>query len=324
MSRVALGLISAALCLTLSACSGLAAGSEDQPKPRRDGKAAALVPRATPAPTHPAVEVDDLLGEDGRLSVLILGSDLRDGVIGERTDAIIIATIDPGSGRVAMVSLPRDTVNVPIAPGKAYPGRINSLYMEFKRESGKTKAALKKTKKALAYAFDTEIDHYVLVDFNGLVRLIDSIGGIDVTLDEPLIDPTMHLGKKGLRLKAGTRRLDGKKALAFSRSRHSDDDYDRSRRQQQVIAATAEKVRQRGLAALPALVELAEKKTVTDIPLRAAPALLELAGRAKLTSSKSMVLAPARWARPLPGTYVITPKVLEVQKMFDRVFGPLP
>ena len=175
----------------------------------------------TPEPTKPPLTLADLLGSDGRLTVLILGSDAREGVIGHRTDAIIVATIDPGTGKVAMVSLPRDTVNVPIAPGQAYSGRINSLFWEYERATGKTKEALKKTKKALAYAFGTEIDYYAMVDFDGLVRLINSIGGVDVTLTEALIDPTMHLGTKGLRLKAGQRHLDGKKALAFSRSRHS-------------------------------------------------------------------------------------------------------
>ena len=328
MSRVLLGLMSAVLVFVLSGCAGLAAGSE-----REDGaggtngrSATSATPkpaRPTPEPTKPPLTVADLVGSDGRLTVLLLGTDARDNIIGHRTDTIIVATIEPASGKVAMVSLPRDTVNVPIAPGQAYTGRINSLFWDFERSTGKTKLALKKTKQALAYAFDIEIDYYALVDFDGLVRLVNSIGGVEVTLDEPLIDPTMHLGSKGLKLKAGARQLDGKKALAFSRSRHSDSDYDRSERQQQVIAAAAEKVRSRGLSALPSLVELVGKKVVTDVPLRAAPALLGLAQGAKLASPKSIVLAPGRWARQLPGTYTITPKVLEIQKMFDRVFKPV-
>jgi LCP family protein required for cell wall assembly len=269
------------------------------------------------------MSIADLVGSDGRFTVLILGSDVREGIVGERTDAILTASIDPSSGKVAMVSLPRDTVNVPIAPGKAYSGRINALYWEFERSTGKSKAALQKTKNALAYAFGIEIDYYVLVDFDGLVRLVNSIGGVKVKLKASLIDPTMHIGKKGLRLKAGKRQLDGKTALAFSRSRHSDSDYGRAARQQQVIAAAAEKVRQRGGDYLPSLVELARKKVVTDLPMRAAPVLLELAQTAKLASPKSVVLAPGRWARALPGTYTITPRVVEVQKMFDKVFKPV-
>jgi LCP family protein required for cell wall assembly len=255
--------------------------------------------------------------------MLILGSDARDGVIGARTDAIIVATIDPTSGRVVMVSLPRDTVNLPIAPGQAYAGRVNSLLGEFQGSSGKTKPALKKLKDALSYAFGTEIDHYALVEFDGLIRLVNSIGGIDLTLDEALVDPTMHIGKQGLKLNAGERHLDGRKTLAFSRTRHTDSDYGRSRRQQQVLTAAAVKVRKRGPDQLDSLAEVSRKKVVTDIPLRAAPALLELAHKAKLDKVKSLVLEPDRWARELPGTYVITPRVAEVQQMFDRYFKPV-
>jgi LCP family protein required for cell wall assembly len=322
MSRVSLGLISAAFCLILSGCAGLAADAQNETQ-RQGGNKQARAEQPTPEPTKPPIMISDLLGSDGRLTMLILGSDLREGIVGERTDAIILATIDPVTGKVAMVSLPRDTVNVPIAPGKAYPGRINTLYWDYQRSTGKKKAALKKMKNALAYAFDTEIDYYALVEFDGLVRLVNSIGGVDVTLDEALVDSTMHLGTKGLKLKAGERHLDGKKALAFSRSRHSDSDYDRSERQQQVISAAADKVRTRGLDSLSSLVELSRSKILTDMPLRAAPALLELADRAKLASPKSMVLAPGRWARQLPGTYTIAPRVIEVQKMFDRVFKPI-
>ncbi len=325
MSRVLLGLISAVLVFVLSGCGGLAAGAGDESDadPGRPVKTPTRAQQPTPEPTKPPLEVADLLGTDGRLTVLILGSDAREGVVGSRTDTIIVASIDPGSGKVAMVSLPRDTVNVPIAPGNAYADRINGLFGEFERATGKTREALRKMKEALAYAFDIEIDYYAMVEFDGLIRLVNGIGGVAVTLDEPLIDSSMRLGSKGLKLKAGKRVLDGKTALAFSRSRHSDSDYERASRQQQVIAAAAEKVRSRGLGALPALVELGSRKSVTDIPLRAAPALFGLAMNAKLASPKSIVLAPGRWARELPGTYTITPRVLEVQKMFDRVFDSL-
>ena len=322
MSRVLLGLFSAILVFTLSGCADLASGSQDGAKTVVGGQQA-KVEQPTPKPTKPPIRVEDLLGEDGRLTVLILGSDQREGVIGTRTDAIIVATVNPRSGRVAMASLPRDTVNVPIAPGEAYGGRINALFWEYQRAMGKTKPALTKLKSDLAYAFGTEIDYYAMVEFDGLIRLVNSIGGIDLTLKESLVDPTMHVGSNGLKLKAGDRELDGKKTLAFSRSRHSDTDYDRSRRQHQVLTAAAVKIRKRGLDQLPALVEVAQKKLVTDMPTRAAAALLELAGQADLEKVKSIVLEPSRYARELPGTYTITPRVLEIQQTFDRFFKPV-
>ena len=324
MGRILHGLTSLILVFAVSGCAALAADDQDTgggSKAASGSKVARAKP--TPEPTKPPLRVADLLGSDGRLTVLILGSDEREGVIGARTDAIIVATIDPVSGKVAMVSLPRDTVSVPIAPGVAYPGRINALFWEYERKLGKTKPALKRVKQELAYAFGTEIDYYAMVEFDGLVRLVNSIGGIDVTLEEKFVDKSMHLGEKGLKLKAGKRRFDGKKALAYSRSRHTSTDYDRSRRQQQVLNASAAKVRRRGTDRLAGLVDVARSKIVTDMPYRAAPALLELAATADLEKVKSVVLEPGRYARELPGTYTITLRVLETQTLFDRLFKPV-
>jgi LCP family protein required for cell wall assembly len=326
-----MGLVMAVLLVGLSGCAGLFASETERPRteprdvpnePSAGEQAMVMVSEPELQPEEP-LALADLLGDDGRLSVLILGTDLRKDIIGERTDAIIVATIHPDTGKVAMVSMPRDTVNVPIGPGRVHADRINTLYWDFQRTSKQPKAALRKTRKAFEFAFGTEIDFYALVEFNGLVRLIDSIGGIDVTLEKTLRDPTMHLSPKGLKLRAGDRHLNGKKTLAFSRSRHADSDYQRSRRQQQILTATVEQVRQRGLAALPALVALVGKKVVTDFPMEAAPLLLDLAAGARLTSPKSVVLAPSRFAKPGSQVYTIAPKVVEVRKMFDRAFRPI-
>ena len=133
----------------------------------------------------------------------------------------------------------------------------------------------------------------------------------------------MHLSKKGLRLKAGTRTLDGATALAFSRSRYTTDDYDRSRRQHQILAAVVDSVRDGGLDVLPALVELVRKHVVTDVPLEAAPALLALAKGASLNRAKSTVLEPGRFARDGSVLYTIVPRIGEVRKMFSKAFGPV-
>jgi len=312
------------LTLVVTGCAELAVGAGNEgTRAQSQGRTKVAKADPTPEPTKPPLQVTDLVGTDGRLTVLILGSDHREGVIGSRTDAVIVASVNPRSGKLAMVSLPRDTVNVPIAPGKVYGGRINSLFWEYERSSGKTKQALKKVKRDLAYAFGVEIDYYALVEFDGLVRLVNSIGGIDVRLSEKLVDPTMHHGPSGLKLKKGNRQLDGKTALAFSRSRHTDSDYDRSRRQHQVLAASAQKVHRRGPDQLASLVEVARKKVVTDMPYRAAPALLELAASADLEKVKSVVLEPGRYARALAGSYTIAPRVLEQQKLFDRIMKPV-
>jgi polyisoprenyl-teichoic acid--peptidoglycan teichoic acid transferase len=326
------------LCLTLAGCSGLTggasagqgggqgqvAGTAGGKDPGRAAKPKPTpTPRPTARPTPEPLELADVVGEDGRLTVLLLGSDKRKGIAGERTDTIIVATMEPRSGTVTMVSLPRDTVQVPIGPNKVYADRINTLFGQLQSQTDKRKAALGKLRQALSYAFGVQIDYAAMVDFDGVVSLVDRIGGVKVKLDEPLIDPSMHIGPKGLKLRAGRQTLDGREALAFSRSRHTSSDYDRSRRQQKLIAAAGATVRDQGVAALPSLLSLVRKKVVTDIPLAAAPLLLEMASQADLDHIRSIVLEPERYARLVPGGYTIAPRILEVRRVFTKYFDSI-
>jgi polyisoprenyl-teichoic acid--peptidoglycan teichoic acid transferase len=343
VKRLASGLLVGALCLAVAACAGIGIGqpptgpAAESPagktaKAKRSPKATPdAAATATPAPRAPKPTpfpddipgMSSLVGRDGRLTVLLLGSDYRKGVIGERIDAILVATINPRTGKMAMVSLPRDTVGVPIGDGRVYTGRINALFWELERQTGKRDVALARFTDALAYAFDTEIDYYVLARFRGFERLVDSMGGVQVELAKPFVDPSMRVTPKGLRLKAGKRRLDGKHALAFARSRHTDSDYERSRRQQQLIASAVSRLRELGIGSLPGLVKVASRTLETNIPLDAAPAMLALAQRADSTRFRSVVLAPSTFASPGSVLYTIRMKVEPVRRLFDRAFGPV-
>ena len=364
MSRTRLILLATALFLTLSATAGLAAAnlpssvSGGIDTAQRDFLDATqqelqkivsevlpnLLPDPVPdgtvpdeggvdpdraEPSEPAIvqapgSDKELVGKDGRFTVLILGSDKRKGIVGERTDTMVVASLNPTTGDVAMVSMPRDTVNVPIAKGRVYADRINTLYYSFLTDSGRKKpVALKKMRDAFEFAYDIEIDHAALVDFDGLVRLIDQIGGVDVKVEQTLIDPSMHITKKGLKLKKGERTLDGKTALSYARSRHSTSDYDRARRQQQILAAAVDKIRDSGLESFPALIELVRQNVVTDIPLSAAPALVQLAKGAGLMSAKNMVLEPGKFAHNGSILYTIVPNIGAVRAMTHKAFGPV-
>jgi LCP family protein required for cell wall assembly len=284
-----------------------------------------ITPEPTPKPTPmPPIEgFAEVAGSDGRFTLLLLGSDARAGVIGERIDTIMAATIDPTTGRVAMASLPRDTVNVPIANGEVYTPRINGLLQTFEMNGASRKEALRKTMRSFAYAFDTEFDGYVLIGFGGVRRLIDEIGGVDVFMDRALWDPTMHVGKKGLKLKAGWNHLDGNRALAFARTRHTDSDYQRAARQQQLIMAATAKVLENGPDAIPALAAKALNFVDTDLSIDDVSVLLQLAERARLKNYKGVVLGPSTYAGSGPELYTIQMKIDAVRGMFDRLFGPV-
>jgi len=308
------------------------------PKTGKSTAPATPEPSATPEPTtepsatpteptpggSPIAGLDQLVGTDGRFTMLLLGSDARPGLGGERTDTIMIASIDPATGKVSFISLPRDTADVPIGPGQTYSPKVTGLFQQYHLNSGSRKSAYQSMVKALQYTFGIEIDRYALAHFDSVIRLIDAMGGIDVTLKRPFVDPTSHVTKRGLRLKAGVNHLDGHIALAFARSRHTTTDYDRARRQQLVISVAVAKVLSMGVDALPALTQLAfTNNTIeTDVQAGDIPTLYALAQQARLANFKSVVLGPSQYASGGgPPTYATFMNVAAVRALFSRIFG---
>ena len=117
--------------------------------------------------------------------------------------------------------------------------------------------------KATEYMAGIEIDRYAMIGFEGVRHLVAKIGGVDIRMSRPLVDTYLHVvmnGKRGLRLKKGKNHLTGPVALAFARTRHADNDYERGRRQQQLIAATVQKVLKNGSKKLPALLKAFKEK----------------------------------------------------------------
>jgi LCP family protein required for cell wall assembly len=334
------------LCLvTVAGCGVLATPPSESPESPRNTPGITARPEPTPArtrrprptgtpspaptlpPTAPPTDgeiagLDQLLGTDGRLTMLLLGSDAAFNREGERIDTIMVATINPRNGAVAMASLPRDTVNVPTSAGNVFEPRINALLQSLEARYGNRKRALRRMQRAIAYAFDIEIDYYALVKFVGVERLIRAIAGVDVRLAAPLVDMSI-LKPRGLVLKRGKNHLTGRTALAFARTRHTDSDYARGARQQQLIIATVRKVLARGGDALPPLVSLASRNIETNLPFRAAPVLMELAERARLQNYRSFVLQPDTYAHAGSEQFTTELDIPVVRRMFDRFFGPV-
>lgn len=211
-----------------------------------------------------------------RINILLLGTDEREDEYGPaHTDTMMLVSLDLRHNSASLISLPRD-LWVPI-PGYDITTKINTAYVigERRKYPGGGPQLAKDT---VSSFIGRPVDYYVRVNFNGFVRFIDLIGGVDVFVERTIHDeqyPTPDYGVELFHLDAGQHHLDGETSLKYVRTRHGDSDYYRASRQQQVIQSVVDKV----LAAdmIPTLVSRGPALTATmrdsfgtDIPLQVA------------------------------------------------------
>lgn len=134
-------------------------------------------------------------GSDGRITVLMVGSDHRDGGgNGERTDTILVMSINTHNGVISAASIPRDTARVPLAPalgGGMFTNKINGMLKWFKKKSGGSRAAgMEKLRVEIEYLLATPIDYVAYIRFDGFDALVDEAGGIATNIPGELRDPS--------------------------------------------------------------------------------------------------------------------------------------
>jgi LCP family protein required for cell wall assembly len=145
-----------------------------------------------------------------------------------------------------MMSIPRD-FHVQINPEVYWFNRINSVYPTYEAK-GEGKG-LPRLQEIVTEITGKEIQYYAMINFKGFVELIDSLGGINVNVENSFTDyrfPT-EPGYKTVSFEAGPQHMDGQTALEYARSRHSLDnnegsDFARAKRQQKVIEAVIDKI----------------------------------------------------------------------------------
>lgn len=179
-----------------------------------------------------------------RFTILIMGMDRRPGEGGEltfRSDTIMLASLDPLHNRIGVLSIPR-TIHLAL-PENGELVAVNTLLIRGELRQEGYGAEL--TRQVIQHNLGIYIDAYVLVDFDAFIDLVDTIGGIEISLNYNIVDPTypdMNFGFDPFYLKPGTHILDGYDALRFARTRHQDNDYLRVERQLQVVEAVRDRV----------------------------------------------------------------------------------
>jgi polyisoprenyl-teichoic acid--peptidoglycan teichoic acid transferase len=273
----------------------------------------------SPSPSA-AQSSGNLLGTDGRFTILLLGSDYRPSSPGNRTDAIMVVSLDPATGKTGVFSIPRDTYGFPLPNGGRFNQKVNALFQWYQTANGNGLGSLEK---AISKAYGIEIDYGVLTSFAGVRNLVNAVGGVKVTLAKSYYDAAYWVNAKhqGWGLSAGTHQLDGETALIFARSRKGDNDFNRARRQQQLVAAALTKVLALGPGTLPTLVDIATHTTVTDLPLNRVAEVYAIVKTAKLSTVKSAVFGPTSYASSAGGTN-FTPKIAACRSWIAHNFPP--
>ncbi len=282
MSRRTTALLLGAAVIVLGVMAlVLLSGGEPQPEPSPSPS-----PTATAEPSPTVALNEELL--NSRLTVLLVGLDLNEerrapGVVGN-TDALMLASVSADQSEVVLVSLPRDTVDVPLADGTVWSPKINGLFAA---------RGIEELVGAMETLYGVPIDGYVTIDMDDLVVLVDVVGPVTVNPPEPLFDPDI-----GLDLQAGEQELDGRMVLSYVRTR-IDQDYGRMRRQQEVITdlvagLVAEGCCQIGRGPYFDLGELLDRldSLETDLPLADLPTLVEIARRAQDATVERLLVEP--------------------------------
>lgn len=203
----------------------------------------------------------------GQINVLLLGSDQRAGSGGFRTDTILLVTINPAKNSINITSFPRDLyVNIP-------GGSRNRINTAFARGGFET----------IANTFEINLgvrpDFYVLINFWSFVEVVDSLGGIEVNASQPLSEYT---AQGWFTVPAGKNYMDGKTALYYSRSRKSTSDFDRNRRQQEVVEGIIDKlINLYTIAKIPELYSIYTNNVTTNVKLSDIIPLIPVAARFK-------------------------------------------
>ena len=282
-----------------------------EPEPSRSP-----VPGETEAPEPQPVRALPALDRGERINVLLVGIDEAPGRQTILTDTMLVVSLDPDTGRTAMISIPRDMFGVPLRGGGRYDAKLNSLMAV---------AGMDALKGAIGELLGAPIHYFAAINLLGFEQAVDAIGGVDIYVERPVNDPTYD--RHGFYIDVGWHHMDGATALAFVRSRHGygDNDFTRSVRQQQLLTAVREKLTAVNLlASLPALLNAVQSMVATDVPADQISIVARAVQEADPSALRQAVLQPPEYSTPGTGpggTYVLVPNLPAIRALAQELLG---
>ena len=279
-------------------------------------------PAATPDPDYvmPVKEKD-------RVDVLVLsvrGEDEVDSADAGPllTDSIQIFSYSKTSSAASIVSLPRDLYVMTANDKKE---KLNAVYEYGYYHSNNS---LQFIKNRISQITGVYIDYVIVFDFASFKEIVDTLGGVDITLAKPFTE-TQQWGYS-FSLPAGPNHLDGQTALYYARSRYSSSDFDRSQRQQQIMFAIKDKLVQLDFTSDPvkafSILNLVRKDVKTDIGLVDAKLFIDISHAVDLAKIKRSVISTDNllYESRVDNSYVLLPKgdnFNQIKAFFQTVLG---
>lgn len=272
--------------------------------------------------------------EQGRTNVLILGMGGSNHPGGMLSDTMIVLSINYSDKRLGMISVPRD-LWVPI-PSYGH-AKINEAYYRGEANKKTTGGGGVLASRTVENVLGIPIHYYIRMDFEGFKKIIDTLGGIDVYVEKDIYDPFYPAADMirydPFRISAGTHHMNGDLALKYARSRETTSDFDRSRRQMQILAAVREKVLTVGTLGNPKkitdLINVLGEHLRTNMEVSEIRALWEEAKNLDMTNIVNKVLDTSPGgllvaSQDYRGYYVYPKKGLDnfadLQKMAKNIF----
>ncbi len=265
-----------------------------------------------------AAATREMAFSDGRVNIMLVGSDSGPDRVGVRADTVIVASINAKTGRTILFSLPRNMQRIPFPPGsvmaKYFPRgfacadgscMLNAIYTwatdkaadDPSMFAGDPDPGMTALRGGVGTALGLDIDYYGLVNLEGFEKIIDALGGVTIRVDRRLPIGGIDAGGRSVKpsgyIEPGLQHLNGFQALWYARSRAGSDDYTRVARQRCLIGAVVREADpanvlinyQRVLNSTPDAVD-------TDIPRDTLPALVKVGFRVKSHPVESLAFVP--------------------------------
>jgi len=314
----------------------------------------APTPSATPRGPFPPINAG--WANNGRLDILLIGTDAGPGRRGGRTDTMILLSIELVSGKAALFGFPRNMYNVPVprdASGQdvrifidrffqgGSPGLLTNLWQRAyeepqeyytpeaacpaevpNREQCLSEArAWRATTGAIQYMAGVPIDGVVAINLSAFRELVDAVGGVWINVPQRVYDdkyPTEDgVSPRVIDIPKGCQKLNGVMALAFARSRHQDSDYQRMRRQQIVLQAVRRQLDPLAmLSEAPRLLDIAANNLYMTFASNEFEALAEAARRIDADRMYQVRFAPSRYPSALNDTIIRS-----IRQRVQNIFG---